>query len=118
MSTRSLTVFCRWGLSNRIKVLVSGIAIAEATGRDFQMLWPVGPDCACPFEDLFTNAWNVQTVRSTRSLLRHEVHNWFGHLPDLLKSEESAITVGYASWLIKPQKYAEHTAPDSANPGA
>ena len=57
-----LTVCCAGGLANRLKVLTSGLALAEATGRAFRMLWPLSANCAAPFGTLFTGEWSVVDI--------------------------------------------------------
>jgi hypothetical protein len=45
-----------YGLANRLLALVSGIQVAEATGRQLAMYWhPRHKACSCPFDRLFTN---------------------------------------------------------------
>ena len=105
---RTLTVFCPLGLSNRLRVLLSGLALAEATGRRFQMLWPITPACAAPFADLFANGWPVQTVDASAVAGLLYISGWFGHLPDLLTVEALAVTVGHPDWLIRPEHYPGH----------
>ena len=61
---RTLTVDCRAGLCNRLMVLFSGMALAEATGRDFCMLWKRTASCGATFEELFRNSWNVVEAES------------------------------------------------------
>lgn len=55
----TLTVNCYAGLCNRLQVLLSGAALAEATGRAFQMIWPATDACSAPFDRLFTSPWPV-----------------------------------------------------------
>ena len=52
-SVPRLEAACILGLCNRLRVLTSGLAVAEATGRSFRMLWPVTVACAARFGDLF-----------------------------------------------------------------
>jgi hypothetical protein len=58
----TLTVFSSSGLANRLRVLVSGLAVAEASGRTFRMLWPRTVTCAAAFRELFTGDWPVTDV--------------------------------------------------------
>ena len=59
MASRTLTVVCRYGLCNRLRVLLSGMVLAEATGRSFRVYWPRTPHCHAAFGELFENAWGV-----------------------------------------------------------
>lgn len=107
---RTLTVFCPLGLSNRLRVLLSGLALAEATGRRFQMRWPLTPACAAPFADLFVNDWPVQTVDAAAVAGLPYVAGWFGRLPDLLIAQEVDLVVGHPGWLLRPDRFPGHAA--------
>ena len=107
---KTLTVFCPLGLSNRLRVLLSGLALAEASGRHFRMLWPKAAACAAPFETLFTNHWPVATVSSEAVAGLPYIPGWFGHLPDLLSATEVDLVVGHPGWLIRPGQFAGHEA--------
>lgn len=107
-SERTLTVFCPLGLSNRLRVLLSGLVLAEATGRQFTMLWPSTPACAAPFADLFANNWPVQTVDASAVAHLPYISGWFGHLPELLTLDEPHVTIGHPGWLIQPGQYLWH----------
>ncbi|MCX6033078.1 MAG: hypothetical protein NT169_27815 [Chloroflexi bacterium] len=104
----TLTVFCPLGLSNRLRVLLSGLALAEASGREFKMLWPITPTCAAPFTDLFANPWPVQTVDASAVADLPYVSGWFGHLPDLLIVHDPHVVVGHPGWLIRPEQFPGH----------
>lgn len=107
-SGRTLTVFCPLGLSNRLRVLLSGLALAEATGRRFQMLWPLTPACAAPFADLFANDWPVETVAADVVADLPYISGWFGCLSDLLTAQEVDLVVGHPSWLLQPEQFLGH----------
>lgn len=104
----TLTVFCPLGLGNRLRVLLSGLVLAEATGRNFQMLWPVTPACAAPFADLFAAGWPVTTVPPEAVAELPYVSGWLGHLPDLLTAAAPHLVVGHPSWLLRPDQYPQH----------
>ena len=106
MST--LTVFCPLGLSNRLRVLLSGLALAEASGRQFKMLWPITPACAAPFAELYVNPWPVETVTALSVADLPYISGWFGYLPDLLATNESILIIGHSSWLIRPKQFPWH----------
>lgn len=107
-SRKSLTVFCPLGLSNRLRVLLSGLALAEASGRRFRMLWPLTSACAAPFAALFANDWPVETVRPEVVAEMPYVSGWFGHLSDLLAASQPDLVVGHPTWLIRPGEYPGH----------
>ncbi len=107
---RTLTVFCPLGLSNRLRVLLSGLALAEASGRQFTMLWPLTPACAAPFADLFANEWPVRTVAADAIAGLPYISGWFGHLSDLLAAPEENLVLGYPGWLIRPEQFPDHAA--------
>ncbi len=105
---KTLTAFCPLGLSNRLRVLLSGLALAEAAGRRFTMLWPITPACAAPFADLFANDWPVQTVDAAALKDLSYVSGWFGELPDLLIDHNPHLVIGHPSWLIRPGQFSAH----------
>lgn len=105
---KTLTVFCSLGLSNRLRVLLSGLALAEASGRQFTMLWPITPACAAPFADLFANDWPVQTVDASTVAGLPYISGWFGNLPDLLTMPDPHLVVGHPTWLIRPGRFPGH----------
>jgi hypothetical protein len=105
---RTLTVFCPLGLSNRLRVLLSGLALAEASGRRLTMLWPITPACAAPFADLFANDWPVQTVDASAVAGLPYISGWFGNLPDLLTMPDPHLVVGHPAWLIRPDQFPGH----------
>jgi hypothetical protein len=107
----SLTVACYGGLSNRLRVLLSGVALAEATGRRFTMLWPVRPVSGAPFHDLFENDWNVITQnppppRETwlPALDANLGRDWV----DFTASTQADIAVSSPTWLIDPAIWPHH----------
>jgi len=107
---RTLTVFCPLGLGNRLRVLLSGLALAEASGRALRVLWPLTPACAAPFESLFVGRWPVTTVPAEAVAGLPYVTGWFGRLPDLLTAAEREVVVGHPGWLIRPDWYGAHEA--------
>ena len=96
---RTLTVGAVAGLTARLRIAISGLAVAEATQRSFRMLWPMTPDCAAAFHSLFLNPWNMvamgqEGVAEVRCLPRfHEAE-----LPMLLASSEPNIARRFMSW--------------------
>ena len=48
-----LYVDAQHGLSNRIRAMSSGAAIASATGREFVVVWQADKHCDCQLSDLF-----------------------------------------------------------------
>ena len=61
-ATRTLTVASRGGLANRLRALVSAMALAEATDRTFTMVWPYTEHMGARFDELFTNEWPIEYV--------------------------------------------------------
>jgi hypothetical protein len=105
---RTLTAFCPLGLSNRLRVLLSGLALAEAAGRRFTMLWPITPACAAPFADLFAGDWPVETVDTAALVGLPYVSGWFGILPDMLAARDQRLVIGHPTWLIRPGQFPGH----------
>ena len=105
---RKLTVFCPNGLSNRLRVLVSGMALAEASERQFCMLWPDTLACGAPFHALFENDWDIRDVEARAVAGLPYISVWFDPLPDLLSSNLEDLVIGYPNWLISPDRYPAH----------
>ena len=109
MSTeRTLTVFCPYGLCNRLEALVSGLALAEASGRRFHMWWPITSVCAAPFDTLFSNDLGVENVSRETVMPFHITHPLFERMPDLLKQDQADLVIGHPTWLLRPKQYAGH----------
>lgn len=108
-SERTLTVYCPTGMMNRLQVLVSGLAIAKATGRKFQMLWPRTADCNCEFSDLFSNNLPVKTVSPEDA----EKQNWVdaGKIKfDPLTSKEQNLFLRTHTFLFNDGFFKNHRA--------
>ena len=108
--SRTLTVCCRWGLANRLRALLSGMALAEATGRRFTMLWPRTADCSATFGELFTNDLNVieQDLPPGTPILGLYLGGraW----EDFTKSADEHLVVLTPSWIHRPDLYPAHKA--------
>ncbi len=109
---RTLTVFARDGLSNRLRVLLSGMALAEASGRTFTMIWPRTPECGAAFHELFAEGWPVIDVdRLDPSLQAAWVPGYSARkFEDLLVAPEPHIVRGSPTWLIFPDRFPAHQA--------
>lgn len=105
LPARTLVVFSTAGLNNRIRVLASGLALAEATGRAFAMLWPRSPNCGAPFDMLFQNRWPVVNLPTVPAELRsfHAVLWSDKRLRWFLKNPQQHIIVRYYTWLVGAQ---------------
>jgi hypothetical protein len=62
MNDRTLICASHSGLSNRLLLLAGSLRIAELTGRQLILYWPVNDAAGCPFSQLFTNA--LRTFRA------------------------------------------------------
>jgi len=106
---RSLTVTSQAGMCNRLRVLLSGKALAEATGRAFAMRWTPHPACGCTFDHVFENDWNVRAnvffdVRKAIDMTRTA---WVA-VPNFLESPETSLYVQSYGWLIQPPRRPDH----------
>lgn len=111
MSTHTLTVFAHTGLSNRINVLISGLALAAASGREFRMLWPRTSACGASFQELFANDWLVEEVNDRA--LAGLPYGWSHRNPtppDLLAVAADAVVLGSHHTLVRPDLYPAHVA--------
>lgn len=107
----SITVFTHTGLSNRINLLISGLALAEASGREFRMLWPRTPACGASFGELFANDWPVDEIDA--QTLADLPYGWSLHdpvPPDLLTATADDIVLGSHRSLVRPDLYPGHAA--------
>ena len=104
MSEKSLTLFSRSGLANRLRVLVSGLAVAETAGRAFTMYWPRTPPCSAVFGELFSNKWPVIDVDVLDpSIASMHVDAWYEPSGrQLLTDTRERIVLGLNTWVIKP----------------
>lgn len=107
---RTLTVASRWGLCNRLRLLLSGLVVAEATGRRFAMLWPRSFDCGAAFHELFTNDLNVQNEPIPGNTRIYGL--WLDGPPwqDFLVSSEPHLLVVTPTWLLQPEIFPQHEA--------
>lgn len=108
---RALYVYSGDGLSNRLMMLLSGRALARASGRTFEMHWYPKSTCNCRFDQLFDGEWGVRDLEefdaSEWTDLRLYPPNKF---PDLLQSPEPVLRVRYHNWLTRPEFYPAHHA--------
>jgi hypothetical protein len=112
-STKTLTVACEAGLGNRLRVLLSGMALAEASGRRFTMLWPRSPSCSAVFSDLYETAWPVQDLAMSANwgLFLHTFNSPTGSsssVVDLLTIPSPDVRVHAYNWLLRPEIYPSH----------
>lgn len=108
---RALTVTCHLGLCNRLRVLLSGKAIAQATQRAFAMRWVPTVGCGATFDQLFQNDWNV------RADIELEQYQWLDTtglalhaFPDLLAASEDRLAIENNGWMLRPTLYPAHVA--------
>lgn len=111
---RALYVYSGDGLCNRLMVLLSGRALAEASHRAFEMDWQPNKNCACPFDQLFQGDWGVCPATD------YDPAQWRDlrlvpptKFPDLLTSDKPILRVRHHVWLTDPQLYP-HQAPVQA----
>lgn len=102
---KSLTAACIQGLANRLQVLTSGLALAEHTGRRFEMLWPRTPHCPADFADLFSNDWPVQSIKMEDIPARSSVYR-----RRRLHTDETNLVVQDATWLFSPRETEQNIA--------
>ncbi|MBN1567746.1 MAG: hypothetical protein JXA73_07850 [Acidobacteria bacterium] len=106
---KSLTVSSTAGLSNRLRVLLSGKAIAEATGREFAMRWRPTEACGCTFDRLFQNEWNVHVDTFFDYKNVYDLSNApYGSFPEWLSLNDPAVFVFHFSFLFQPARFSRH----------
>lgn len=108
---RTLKVLSADGLCNRLLVLLSGRAIAEASGRIFSMDWLLSNTCNCPFDWLFQDNLDVQLAHTI------DPNNWRDlrrtprqKFPNLAEATEQHLRIRYNNWLIQPDRFPAHKA--------
>jgi hypothetical protein len=91
-------------------MLLSGLVLAEVSGRAFTMLWPVNNACAARFGDLFANDWHVVDVDHFPDLpvMGERIHGaaW----RDLLAAPEHDLVVHGGYPLVRPAQFPAHSA--------
>lgn len=102
IAPRTLTAVCTGGLANRLRVLVSGLVLAETSGRTYRQLWPRTPRCGAAFRELLTNPWPVSDVETLDPALgRHRVDPWsFLDAIALLDDPRPDLVLGVSTWLV------------------
>lgn len=106
--SRTLTVASTAGLCNRLRVLLSGLALAEATGRRFTMLWPRTAACSAAFDELFALPWPVRaaTMQEVDALAHWDQRK--RDTLDLLTADGADIRLQTWSWLLAPSRFPAH----------
>ncbi len=108
--TGTLTVVSSWGLCNRLRVLLSGLALAEASGRRFAMLWPRGYHCAATFQELFSNDFNVIEADAAPDTPIYGLYLGGPRWQDFLQSPDRDLVVRSGAWLVRPELFSAHKA--------
>ena len=106
---RTLTVYCKNGLCNRLYVLLSARVLAEETDRHFRMFWPRTSACAARFSDLFENSWNI-LEQVPDELTQSRSRSFFSYqpIPDLVQSQDPHPVFDVWGMLIAPKRYSGH----------
>ncbi len=108
---RTLTVNSRQGLCNRLRVLLSGIALARATQRTFAMRWTATSACGSTFPELFESNWNVgDDIFFDRERAFDLTHYAFSEFPDLTAFSETDLHVHHFGWVYQPARFSHHLA--------
>ncbi|WP_129677468.1 hypothetical protein [Candidatus Chloroploca sp. Khr17] len=105
---RTLMVASTAGLCNRLRVLLSGMALAEATGREFTMFWPRTKDCAAGFAELFANPWPVYDVTDEEWANRRHTFSRERVRYNLLTTDVPQISLWTSHSLLMPQRFPAH----------
>lgn len=100
---RTLVIVSADGLSNRIRALTSGLAVAEAAGREFAMLWPPNEACGARFDELFQNRWRVvdSPIRPV-DMRSFRTSTWSDKkLQQFLGDQRQHIVLSHWNWLVE-----------------
>jgi hypothetical protein len=107
--TRALSVYSGDGLSNRLMLLLSGRALAQASGRAFEMHWYPKSTCNSRFDRLFDGDWGVREVTAFDASEWTDLRLYPPHkFPDLLQAPEPVLRIRHHNWLTRPELYPSH----------
>jgi hypothetical protein len=102
-------VICFSGLGNRLRVLLSALTVAEATGRRLMFYWPRTADCGAALGELFEI--NLDPIEGEPPAIK----TWpsFGGwtdppTPDLLRATQPHLVLSTTDWLVQPTLYPAH----------
>jgi hypothetical protein len=106
---RTLRVYSVDGLCNRLLVLLSGRAIAEASGRRFAMEWVPTKSCTCPFDQLFENDWGVESIEHPSPGTWLDIRMRApGKFPNLLDATDKDLRILHYDWMFDTRLYPAH----------
>ena len=109
---RTLTVYCKSGLANRLRVLLSGHLLAETSRRTFSVVWQRERTCAATFSDLFEpDGFTILSAVPARDPSGRKIRwrDYYVRRPDdLLIVTDPYVYVRAPCTLIQPQTYPEH----------
>ncbi|HZQ09996.1 MAG TPA: hypothetical protein VFD70_25695 [Anaerolineae bacterium] len=112
-NTRVLNVRAFTGMCNRLTALVTGLALAEASGRSFTMFWQPYDPCMCRFDQLFQNDWDVRADPDHSKIVWTDLAKTAeADFPDLLASPQPVLSVIRNGQLIQPKTYPHHRSLD------
>jgi hypothetical protein len=99
---RTLVIVSFDGLSNRIRALTSGLAVAEVAGREFAMLWPSNEACGARFDELFQNRWRIMDSSIRPVDMRPlRMSTWSTKkLQQFLVDQRQHIVLSHWDWLV------------------
>jgi hypothetical protein len=102
-------VGCFTGLADRLAVLLSSVALAEATGRRLSVWWPRTRHCAAAFGELFQSSWPVAEVPegAVRALPLFDMGDRRRRC-DLLGASEADLAIRADGWLIDARRFPAH----------
>ena len=107
----TLSVCCFSGLGNRLRVLVSGAALAEATGRRLKCFWPRTDQSGALFSELFESDLDVVGEEPPDIGSWRAYGEWFDPpVPDLLQADAPHLRISTSDWLLQPRLYPAQAA--------
>lgn len=118
LSPRRLFANCHGGLCNRLRVMLSARELAQESGRQFRMLWPVIESCGCPFDRLFDEPISIACSEEVREIPPKYLCQYYdgpgspqpGQSVDLLAlSDHDLYALSYL-WMLFPGLYPLHAA--------
>lgn len=108
-NNRELVAACDAGLCNRLRVLLSAMALSEMSGRTLRMVWLPNGACGARFDELFVNQWPVEGRDLCTGYPRYYFGDYWeggvrinGNLIDVLSLPDTRAQVHSYVWLCSP----------------
>lgn len=72
---KSIYIYCDGGFGNRYNAMLSGLSIADASGLNPIIVWPINNWCGASYEDIFEHPRNAQNRELTTFVDEKDAYN-------------------------------------------